>query len=327
MKSHGPVSGQVHRLASLPLWLILGMIGGNALIAHAAVNITGQYTGVAHPTNGNDVAFNATLSQSGTTVTGTMSVPALQCLVSLHVSGTVNGTTLTGSFSDAMSTIDISGTVSGDQINGTYNIPVSPCANGSGTFTLTKVASAATATPTSTATSIPSPTPTPGSTPCVGDCNDDRQVTVDDLLTLVNIALGSAPPSACPNGVPSDAEVDIALILQAVSNALNGCSLAQAATTCPVGYHKVCHGGSGRGGGYRSICSCVVNPPPVCVTAWGTQISAGTTVTLYDTYTVYAPDTCAAHGMTVSCDSNGVLSPPNATGYPVCNVIYDGAGD
>ena len=43
------------------------------------------------------------------------------------------------------------------------------------------------------------------------------------LLTLVGIALGNARPSACPNGVPSGAEVDIALILQAVNNALNGC--------------------------------------------------------------------------------------------------------
>jgi hypothetical protein len=93
------------------------------------------------------------------------------------------------------------------------------------------------------------------------------------------------------------------------------------ALTCPVGQHAVCHSGSGRGGGYRSFCSCVANPPPVCVTAWGTQIPAGTSIILYDTYTVLAPDTCTAHGMVVSCDLNAVLSPPNATGYPVCNVV------
>jgi hypothetical protein len=58
---------------------------------------------------------------------------------------------------------------------------------------------------------------------CDGDCNNDGQVTIDELLTLVDIALGNARPSACPNGVPSGAEVDIALILQAVNNALNGC--------------------------------------------------------------------------------------------------------
>jgi hypothetical protein len=48
-------------------------------------------------------------------------------------------------------------------------------------------------------------------------------VTVDEVITLVNIALGNAQPSACQDGVPSGAEVDIALIIQAVNSALNGC--------------------------------------------------------------------------------------------------------
>lgn len=103
------------------------------------------------------------------------------------------------------------------------------------------------------------------------------------------------------------------------------------ALTCPTGQHQVCHGGSGRGGGYRSTCSCVNNPPPVCVTSWGTQIPSGGSIILYDTYTVTAPDTCTAHATTVSCGLDLVLTPPDATGYPVCNVIYpsdeDGGSD
>jgi hypothetical protein len=67
----------------------------------------------------------------------------------------------------------------------------------------------------------PTPTPTPG--PCVGDCNNDGQVTVDEILTLVNIALGTAEPSACVDGIPSGSQVDITLILQAVNHALDGC--------------------------------------------------------------------------------------------------------
>jgi len=35
--------------------------------------------------------------------------------------------------------------------------------------------------------------------------------------------LGNADATACPNGVPSGAQVDVALILAAVNNALNGC--------------------------------------------------------------------------------------------------------
>jgi hypothetical protein len=93
------------------------------------------------------------------------------------------------------------------------------------------------------------------------------------------------------------------------------------AMTCPAGEHAVCRGGSGRGGGYHTTCTCVQNAPPVCVTAWGTQIPEGTSVILYDTNIVYAPDTCTAHGTVVSCSLTGVLDPPGATGYPVCNVI------
>ena len=48
-------------------------------------------------------------------------------------------------------------------------------------------------------------------------------MTIGELITLVNIALGSAQPSACAHGVPDGVAVDIALIIQAVNNALNGC--------------------------------------------------------------------------------------------------------
>jgi hypothetical protein len=67
------------------------------------------------------------------------------------------------------------------------------------------------------------PTPTPTSAPCIGDCNGDQAVTVDDILILVNIVLGSAQHSACPHGIPSGGTVDITLIIQAVDNALGTC--------------------------------------------------------------------------------------------------------
>lgn len=58
---------------------------------------------------------------------------------------------------------------------------------------------------------------------CIGDCDGTGEVTVNELLILVNIALGNAQTSACPHGVLSSAEVDISLIIQAVNNALLGC--------------------------------------------------------------------------------------------------------
>jgi hypothetical protein len=59
---------------------------------------------------------------------------------------------------------------------------------------------------------------------CIGDCSGGHIVAVSDVITLVNIALGTAQPSACLDGVPSGAEVNIALIVQAVNNALSGCA-------------------------------------------------------------------------------------------------------
>ncbi|MFI5365340.1 MAG: WD40/YVTN/BNR-like repeat-containing protein [Candidatus Binatia bacterium] len=58
---------------------------------------------------------------------------------------------------------------------------------------------------------------------CIGDCDASGSVTVDELVMLVNVALGNAQPSACPDGVPSGDDVNISLILTAVNHALNGC--------------------------------------------------------------------------------------------------------
>ncbi|HUL98521.1 MAG TPA: CSLREA domain-containing protein [Mycobacterium sp.] len=80
-----------------------------------------------------------------------------------------------------------------------------------------------TASPTLTAPAGPTSTRTASPPHCVGDCDGSGAVTVDELITLVNITLGNVPPSACAHGIPADVEVDIALIIQAVNNAMNGC--------------------------------------------------------------------------------------------------------
>jgi K319L-like, PKD domain len=58
---------------------------------------------------------------------------------------------------------------------------------------------------------------------CVGDCGGTLTLADTDIITLVNIVLGNASPSACPHGIPSGATVNVALIIQAVNNGLNGC--------------------------------------------------------------------------------------------------------
>jgi hypothetical protein len=81
-----------------------------------------------------------------------------------------------------------------------------------------------TATPTATEATEPTSTPTPIQGGCVGDCNEDGEVTIDDLIIMVNIAQGSQSVNACTNGdANSDGEITIDEILLAVNAALNGC--------------------------------------------------------------------------------------------------------
>ena len=42
--------------------------------------------------------------------------------------------------------------------------------------------------------------------PCIGDCNNDQAITIDELLTLVHIALGTTQPSGCAQAIPDGDE-------------------------------------------------------------------------------------------------------------------------
>jgi hypothetical protein len=78
--------------------------------------------------------------------------------------------------------------------------------------------------PTATPTTETTPTPTVGPASCVGNCNGDSEVTVDELITMVNIALGNAQVAACvPGDANGDGEITINEIVSAVNGALNGC--------------------------------------------------------------------------------------------------------
>src|SRR5262245_34159431 len=60
---------------------------------------------------------------------------------------------------------------------------------------------------------------------CVGDCHNDRAVTVDELLALVSIALGSASLTACPAAAAwvdrsPYPEISVSRMVKAVNNAL-----------------------------------------------------------------------------------------------------------
>jgi hypothetical protein len=59
---------------------------------------------------------------------------------------------------------------------------------------------------------------------CVGDCNGSGQVTVDELITGVNIALDILPVSDCPQfDSDGNGSVSVDELVKAVDRALNGC--------------------------------------------------------------------------------------------------------
>lgn len=157
-------------------------------------------------------------------------------------------------------TFSSAGTV---QLGGTIGQPDAGALSGGG-YSLTggfwgAVVSEATAIPTSTASptamGTPLPTATPSATPivttsatplspathtptamrspatatatpapCVGDCNNNRIVTVDELLTMVNIALGKGAIGDCAVGAGhNDGAITVDEIVAAVMNSLNGC--------------------------------------------------------------------------------------------------------
>jgi len=61
---------------------------------------------------------------------------------------------------------------------------------------------------------------------CVGDCDASTEVTVNELITMVNIALGNEDVATCISGDPSgDGRVTVEEIIKAVNNALDGCPL------------------------------------------------------------------------------------------------------
>ena len=65
---------------------------------------------------------------------------------------------------------------------------------------------------------------TPITGPCIGDCDNSGTVTVGDLITLVNIALGTGDIKSCStSGATQGGPVTIDELVRAVNNALNGC--------------------------------------------------------------------------------------------------------
>jgi hypothetical protein len=79
-------------------------------------------------------------------------------------------------------------------------------------------------------TPTPTLTPTPGPLACVGDCDLNGVVNINEIIRLTNMALGV---SVCGNGAVqpcvagdanADCEITVEEIVRAVRNSLEGCT-------------------------------------------------------------------------------------------------------
>jgi hypothetical protein len=103
------------------------------------------------------------------------------------------------------------------------------CVDDSNCITGTCEAGSVVPTPTPPPSATVSPTastPTPGPSACIGDCDGDGEVTVDNLLVMVNISLGTTPANVCPAGdANGDGEITVDEIIAGVNSLLTGCPL------------------------------------------------------------------------------------------------------
>lgn len=74
------------------------------------------------------------------------------------------------------------------------------------------------------------PAAAPAATPCCdGDCNGDGVVRVNEVIAMINIALGGEQPGACDKGAcpcsgPDPGEIcEFSRPIRAIKNALDGC--------------------------------------------------------------------------------------------------------
>jgi hypothetical protein len=68
--------------------------------------------------------------------------------------------------------------------------------------------------------------------PCIGDCSGDGAITVDEIVTGVNVALGVSPMSACPPfDIDASGTLTVDELVSAVDGALRGCESAQPTPT------------------------------------------------------------------------------------------------
>jgi hypothetical protein len=150
----------------------------------------------------------------------------VQLTAYLDATGTVGSATAHGTYASdtmPMGTLAFNSDASFNLVR--IEIPYAPMA--ASDFLVDNIAVRVAALPP-TVTPSPTPTATPVPALCIGDCDGGGTVTVNEIIVLVNMVLGTQTQlSACAQGIPPDisdvSQMNVALIIQAVTRALNGC--------------------------------------------------------------------------------------------------------
>jgi len=107
---------------------------------------------------------------------------------------------------------------------------------------------------------------------CLGDCNESGDVTVDEVVTMVNLALGGGTAGCAAGDGNSDGSITVDEIITAVNHALTGCppptedgvcgnGVVESGEACDDG--GICIGGDNAGTACTAEGDCVGNG--ICV--------------------------------------------------------------
>ncbi len=122
---------------------------------------------------------------------------------------------------------------------------------------------------------LASATPAMAQSSCTGDCNGDNKVTISEVVTVINIALGGSQTCAKADGDDAGSEVEVNDAVEAVNNAARpggmcgnvpppvcGNGVVETGEECDVG--GVCGGGSKSGTACTSDADCGAGEKGIC---------------------------------------------------------------
>jgi hypothetical protein len=147
--------------------------------------------------------------------------PAEGGVLSVADVGAVDRTVDAGSDTMNVRVVDGALSIGGATPAASPTVTVTPTATATATATDTPTAiDTATRTASATATA----TATAALPPCIGDCNHSGEITVNELVAGVDIALGTAPLTTCPAfDCMGTGQVGVSCLIDAVDAALHGC--------------------------------------------------------------------------------------------------------